>query len=179
MNRLPWLFTAANVLLFQVGWAVAVLLGSKWALCYTVTASALHFWKSHSPRFDLLSALLLVVLGIVHDSLLLNSGILIIGEARVPPIWLMAIWFLMGLTLNHSLKFIYERWIWSAVLGSMGSVFAYSAGVKLSGASWGVFGFWGLACVAALWVFVLPLHKVLMSNYLAGPGRVVNRGSAQ
>lgn len=163
LNAVPrqWYFIAINFLLFQVGWAIAVLWGSIPAAIYLVVGSALHFSQTHSAKFDLVSALLMVAIGVAHDSLLFGLGVIELNGSVLPPFWLVSVWFLLGLTLNHSLKAIYQSVPLSVLLGPVGGVFAYLAGVRLSDAQWGLWGQWGVLLVAAMWLFILPLHKAL------------------
>ncbi|MDO6571792.1 DUF2878 domain-containing protein [Gilvimarinus sp. 2_MG-2023] len=160
------LFIFANFLMFQVGWAIAVMLGSRAAIAYVIFAGTLHFYYSTTRRFDYCAVLPLFAIGYLHDVALLLTGVLVIGDSIIPPPWLSAIWVLLGLTLNHSLHFIYRNKILASLLGAVGGAVAYSAGVKLSGAQWGILDGWGSLIIAFAWLFILPLHYSLMKKFV-------------
>lgn len=161
MNRTS-LLTIANALLFQVGWLVCILCGSLWAGLFTVIALAFHF-AVYAPRLaDVIAVLLAVVIGLIHDSLLLHAGYIVFPESvYLPPLWLVCLWALLGITLNHSLVWIYSRPLWSALLGALAAPLSYLAGVKLSSAEWSSPLVDVIPIIAILWLVALPLHRLI------------------
>lgn len=154
--------TAINVLLFQVGWFVCILCGSQWALLYTAGALCLHFTLSAQRLADLVAVILCVAIGLVHDLILIRTGQINFVESFLwPPLWLLCLWILMGITLNHSLRWVYERYYWAAVLGAVSGPLSYLAGVKLSSAQWSSPLMEVIPIMVFLWLLVLPLHRFL------------------
>lgn len=155
-------FTVANVLLFQVGWFICILCGSYWALSYTVAVLILHFYWSPMRVDDLLAVALSVLIGLAHDAILIRGGYIHFVESTSwSPIWLVCLWALLGVTLNHSLRWIYQRPFLSAAFGVIGGPLSYLAGVKLSTAQWSSPLIEVVPIIATLWLLVLPLHRFL------------------
>ena len=162
MMKRTLLLTITNVLLFQAGWLVCILCGSLWAGAFTVTALAFHFVVYPQRLADVIAVLLAVVIGLIHDSLLLHAGYIVFLESvYFPPLWLVCLWALLGITLNHSLVWIYSRPLWSALLGALAAPLSYMAGVKLSSAEWSSPLVDVVPIIAILWLVVLPLHRLI------------------
>ncbi|WP_062062082.1 DUF2878 domain-containing protein [Cellvibrio sp. OA-2007] len=167
MKRRALLLTIANVLVFQAGWLVCILFGSLWAGAFTLCALVLHFVFYTQRLKDTVAVLLAVVIGLVHDLLLLHTGsILFLESVYLPPLWLMCLWVLLGLTLNHSLSWIYSRPLWSGLLGAIAAPMSYMAGVKLSSAEWSSPILEVVPIIAALWLVILPLHRLISLRVL-------------
>lgn len=161
MNR-SLVFTAANVFLFQIGWFVCILCGSSWALLYTLVVLTLHFYWSSARVSDLVAIALAALIGLVHDSILIKLGQIHFAEsASWPPLWITCLWVLLGATLNHSMRWIYNRPRWAAAFGFVGGPLSYIAGVKLSTAQWASPLTEVIPIIALLWLLVLPLHRFL------------------
>lgn len=160
-------FTITNVLLFQVGWLVCILCGSFWAGIYTLAAIIFHFSIFPQRLNDAVAVLIALVLGLLHEMLLLHGGyIQFVESAYLPPLWLLCLWVLLGITLNHSLVWIYSRPLWSSLLGAISAPLSYLAGVKFSSAEWSSPLLVVLPIIAILWLAVLPLHRFLSLRVL-------------
>ena len=167
MNK-ALVFTITNALLFQVGWFVCILCGSFWAGIFTLAAMTFHFVIVRRRLDDAIAVLIAVVLGLVHDSLLLHSGqIQFVESAYLPPLWLVCLWALLGITLNHSLVWIYSRPLWSSLLGAIAAPLSYFGGVRLSSAEWSSPVLEVLPIIAILWLAVLPLHRFFSLRVLS------------
>lgn len=154
-------FFIANLVLFQLGWFLAVF-GGDAALLIIVPLILLHFLFSPSKSHDVLAVFLAVLFGLLHDSLLIYSGVLLIDSKSIsPPLWLISLWALLGVTLLHSMKWIYERPLIAAVSGAIAAPLSYLAGVKLSPAEWGQPLTICLLAIALMWLLLLPLHRFL------------------
>lgn len=151
-----------NIALFQIGWFVCILFGSVWAVAYSLLALLGHFYVSNRRVDDLLAVLLCLIIGLAHDTLLIHAGVLVFAESAAwPPLWITCLWLLMGVTLNHSMQWVYDRpWV-SAALGAIAGPASYFAGVQLSSAQWAGSVVYALCMIAALWLVVLPLHRFL------------------
>lgn len=172
-------FTITNVLLFQVGWLVCVLGGSFWGGIFTLVAIIFHFSISGQRFADTTAVLIALVLGFIHEMLLLHGGyIQFVGSAYLPPLWLLCLWVLLGITLNHSLVWIYSRPLWSALLGAISAPLSYLAGVKLSSAEWSSPLLVVLPIIAILWLVVLPLHRFLSLRVLSYVQRKTTKSSS-
>lgn len=172
-------FTITNAVLFQVGWFVCILCGSFWAGVFTLVAIAFHFMIVQQRRDDAVAVLIAIALGLLHDSLLLHSGQIQFAEsAYLPPLWLVCLWALLGITLNHSLVWIYSRPLWSALLGAIAAPLSYLAGVSLSSAEWSSPLVHVLPIIAIMWLAVLPLHRFFSLRVLSYVQRKTTRLSS-
>lgn len=158
------IFLLLNFLLFQAGWWLCVLGGSAWALAGSIVITAIHMGLADNPRLDLRLATLMLGMGVLHDNLLAVSGLLLFPTA-LAPVWILCLWWLLGLTLRHSLDFIYRRPGLAAVGGALGAVLAYGAGVTFSSAAWGAGPLLALLVIGTLWLLVLPLHHALARRW--------------
>lgn len=103
-----------------------------------------------------------LVIGIVHDSFLIATDVIHFAQSGVlPPLWLVCLWALLGLTLNHSLQWIYKRFWLSSALGIIAGPLSYMAGVALSTAEWGVPLGDAVLVLAIMWLLVLPVHRLI------------------
>ena len=161
-------FTVANAVLFQAGWLVCILFGSLSAGIFTLFALALHFMFSRRRIDDAIAVCFAVALGVIHDSFLLHAGqIQFVDSVYLPPLWLVCLWALLGITLNHSLVWIYSRPLWSGLLGAIAAPLSYLAGVSLSSAEWSSPLLKVLPIIAILWLVILPLHRFLSLRVLS------------
>lgn len=163
----PIYFSIANAIAFQAGWFICLLAPVVWALLYTALFTAVHFriLKPEARCADTLAVAVVMVLGFVHDTALLQAGVLSYSSS-IQPIWLTCLWLMLGLTLRHSLWPIYSRPWFASLLGAVAAALSYTAGVALSDVSWGEFGARGAFIIAAVWLLVLPTHKVMTDSFL-------------
>lgn len=153
-----------NAFLYQLGWFVCVLAGSLAALGYTLVVTAIHFSVVAGYRWDLIAIPVAVAIGLAHDNLLGYLGVLQYGGGGWAPLWLSCLWALLGLSLNHAMRWFYER-RWAAMLfGGLGGPIAYLGGVRLSDVEWGWSPISGLLLMALLWTFILPLHRFITAQ---------------
>lgn len=161
-------FTLANALLFQVGWFVCILGGNLWAGIFTLIAMVVHFVISQRRLDDIVAVVIAVTLGLIHDLLLRHTGQVQFTESIfLPPLWLVCVWALLGVTLNHSMVWIYSRPVWSSLVGAIAAPFSYLAGVRLSSAEWSSPLVEVLPIIAVMWLAILPLHRFLSLRVLS------------
>ena len=94
-------------------------------------------WQLHPlnrKQTDIKLAITLAVMGFVLDSLWLQLG-LISYEMQWPysfvaPLWIVMLWFAFGLTINHSLAWIFDYKIVGVIIGGLGGPMSYLAAEK-------------------------------------------------
>ena len=102
----------ANVVVFQVGWWIAVLgaeRGHSWVSSFAVSGLvALNIQLSANPPVTARISGIVALLGTLLDSILSAAGILLfVDNPFAPwlcPPWLIALWCLFATTLNNSLQ---------------------------------------------------------------------------
>ncbi len=156
-----FLLNIVNALLFQLGWFICVLSGSMKAAVFTITALLVHFSLSSTRRADVIAVCVAVLIGVIHDALLIQLGLVrFVESSSFPPVWMMCLWVLFALTFHHSIQWIYSRPLWSGVLGALFAPVSYLAGVHLSSAEWSG-PLWAIVpIIMALWLVVLPAHRL-------------------
>jgi len=158
----PRYFFVINILIFQAGWFAAVLGGDLFATLFILPALVFHFVFTPSKKEDFIAVILCISLGMVHDSLLLSQNLLKIDQhLYFPPIWLILIWSLLGISLLHSLRWVYEKPLFSSLFGTIAAPISYLAGVKLSESQWTGSMTKIILVIAIIWLFLLPLHRLI------------------
>ncbi len=147
-----------NAGLFQLGWFACVLGGnSLWLLLAGGALLAHLLWVSRSLAQVRLIAVV-CVLGSTVDSLLLNAGVFAFKQPGVLiPFWLVLLWALLAITLNHCLAWTAKP-LWRAILlGAIGGPLSYYAGQRLGAVQFPM-GLWPtLLGLSLLWAGLFPL----------------------
>ena len=147
-----------NAGLFQLGWFACVLGGnSLWLLLAGGALLAHLLWISRSLAQVRLIAVV-CVLGSTVDNLLLNAGVFAFKQPGVLiPFWLVLLWALLAITLNHCLAWTAKP-LWRAILlGAIGGPLSYYAGQRLGAVQFPL-GLWPtLLGLSLLWAGLFPL----------------------
>ena len=147
-----------NAGLFQLGWFACVLGGNcLWLLLAGGALLAHLLWISRSLAQVRLIAVV-CVLGSTVDNLLLNAGVFAFKQPGVLiPFWLVLLWALLAITLNHCLAWTAKP-LWRAILlGAIGGPLSYYAGQRLGAVQFPL-GLWPtLLGLSLLWAGLFPL----------------------
>lgn len=155
-DRQAFIFLALNFFLFQVLWFAAVwAAGAKgldqaaWIAAAALTVLAFF---SEVRKADAAVAVLAVCVGMIADNFWVYLDILKFPGHTFAPYWIGLLWFGMGLTVNHSLRFFRDRdWLGPLIVGIFGPV-TYLAGERLGAVV--VLSVPKLALIAVVWVGV-------------------------
>lgn len=155
-------FNIINALVFQIGWFICVLYGSLWAGLFTGLILVGHFLYTPRRRDDVIALTVAALIGLAHDAILLGCGLIQFAETQsMSPLWVLCVWILLGINLNHSLRWVYERpWV-GAILGAICGPFSYLAGERLSSAQWTSPMAEVVPLLVIMWSLVLPIHRWL------------------
>ncbi len=121
-------FWIINLILFQASWFSAAFYttGAAWIIAGLLM---LHFLLTPTPRADL-KLLPLVLPGICVDALHLLAGTYSAGETLFP-IWLILLWSMFVISLNHSLNWLIKSpKVVLVAFGSAGGTASYWAGIQ-------------------------------------------------
>ncbi len=152
-------FWLINLGFFQMSWYTAALL-TDYATVIILGLLALHFVLSPSAKADA-RLLLLLPVGVLADALQIGLIGNFSGTASPTiagfPLWLLCLWAMLVISLNHSLKGL-ERMSapMLAVLGAAAGAGSYYAGIKLGAlqTTWSNTAFLGIT--GAVWSVLLP-----------------------
>ncbi|MEM1089407.1 MAG: DUF2878 domain-containing protein [Pseudomonadota bacterium] len=122
-----------NFVAFQICWIACVWGGAHGYWWLGIVAVALFaVWemtRSHSAAADLKLLSVVLVLGIVVDTMYVQLGLLTfatpVPSEQLAPVWIWAMWVSFALTLNHSMAWLKGKTLLAVVFGAIGGPFAY------------------------------------------------------
>ena len=157
MRRQPAL---ANAALFQAGWFICALGGDSYWLLLTVAILIMHlYWVGSWAREGKL------LIWVTALGTLLDSSLTMLGVFQFPPggplipLWLILMWALLAITLNHCLAWTATPWWRASLFGALGGPLSYCAGARLAGVEMPL-GLWpSLTLLGVIWACLFPaLH---------------------
>jgi hypothetical protein len=164
-----------NFLLFQVAWFVCVISAARhleWiAVISIVLAVGIHLLLVKDRKAELQLVLTAGLMGLLLDSILINLDVFIPvsnwDSDNIAPMWLVSLWMLFGITLNHSLRWLQQRYLVAAVMGFIFAPVAYWAGQRLGALTFppDQSPIISLLIIGACWILVTPL-LLLASQFL-------------
>ena len=164
-----------NLLLFQVGWFLCVYFvasQSEWLAIISLGAVILvHLLIVKNYVNELKIIFTAGLAGLILDTVLINTGVFIpvsdYMTSNIAPVWLIGLWMLFGISLNHSLRWLQQRYLMAAVLGLISAPLAYYAGQRF-----GALDFSGhesvtgsLLTIGLCWFFMTPLLLAMSKEF--------------
>jgi hypothetical protein len=156
----------ANAVLFQLGWFACALGGNSYWLLSVAAIVLIHLRWLGSWAKDGKLLIAVTVFGTLLDSLLSMLGVFAFpsGSALIP-LWLMLMWSLLAITLNHCLAWSAKPWWRASLLGAIAAPLSYSAGAQLAGVQLPLGRWQSLILLGLIWAVVFPaLHW--LASYL-------------
>jgi hypothetical protein len=162
----------ANFVVSQLGWFAAVLGAAQHRPltgCACV-AAAIGWHLSVSPRpaqeARLIAAACLIGFGFETVVALQGHVAYPSGQPdpRLAPYWMVALWGLLAIAPNVTLRWLKPRLGLAALLGAVGGPLAFASGVRLGGARF-VDVVPALLTLACGWALLLPLLMSLSNRY--------------
>lgn len=154
---------AANFVLFQAAWFTSVIGAANdraWLGLVAIAAAATwHLARAERPARELALLAIAALLGIVFETLLVQTGLTRYGSNEIPglaPLWMMAMWVLFATTLNVTLRGLQQRTWLAVLLGAVGGPLAYFGGERLGALHFGSRGL-ALIVIALGWALLTPL----------------------
>jgi len=153
----------ANFVVFQSAWFAAVLGAAHDApllgtLCI-VGAVAWHVGISERPWQEVKLVAAACAMGFVLETFMTWQGNVRFPsgqpDPRLPPYWMVALWGLLAIALNVTLRWMRGRWWLTAMLAAVAGPAAFASGVRLGGAQF-VHMLAALVTLAAIWAVAMP-----------------------
>jgi hypothetical protein len=128
-----------NFLLFQFGWFTAIL-GAAYgrtseAIIVSVVIILIHLKVIQNYMQDIKLFIYAAIIGFLFDGLIQYNSLILYNNPGWPypltPLWIIILWIMFAMTLNHSLSWLKGRMALAALFGSIGGPLAYIAGEKL------------------------------------------------
>jgi hypothetical protein len=128
-----------NFALFQAGWFTCVLgatAGHEWLGPLVVLVMlALHLILIERSWAELAFLLVVGLIGTILDSLQVWLGVVRFSGTPALniacPLWITALWFAFGTTLNVSLGWLHRRYVLAAILGGLAGPLTYVGASRL------------------------------------------------
>lgn len=155
----------AGVLVFQGAWFACVLGAAQgragWGVAAVVVALAVLLAASGRRGADLRLIAVALATGLVWDSLLAGTGVVVYSAPGpwpgVAPAWILALWALWGAVLREPLRWLHGRPVAGALLGGVGGALSYAAAERLGACRFDDPVIAG-AVLAAGWAVITPLQ---------------------
>jgi predicted DCC family thiol-disulfide oxidoreductase YuxK len=133
-----------NSLCYTTGWFWCVLFGIHGqSIVATMGAVFLILFQLYCTKIkdialyiqDLLLAVFIVPLGVLLEIFLIQTNLIHYANTAkmLPPIWIVLLYPLFSLLINHSLKIIKKNYLASFLFGFLGAPLSYVAGISLGG----------------------------------------------
>ena len=153
----------ANFVVFQAAWFAAVLGAAHqmalWGTMAVVVAFAWHLTVSARPAQEAKLFGLVCVIGFVVETgnALLGFVAYPSGQpvANLAPYWMVALWGLLAIALNVTMRWLKGRYWLAAVLGAVAGPASFVSGVKLGGAQF-IAMTPALLTMACSWAVLMP-----------------------
>lgn len=154
-----------NFVCFQLVWFASVI-GAARGLWWLGPLSVLVFvllqlFASPVRRNDIMLIAIALVVGGVWDSLMAGTELLRyatpVPSSQLAPVWILALWANLALTLNHSLRWLRTHPWRAALFGAVGAPLSYLGGMHLGALTISEPTAITLAVLALGWFVLTPL----------------------
>jgi len=161
-----------NFVLFQAAWFAGVLGAARnvplLGTMVVVAVIAWHVLVSTRPAAEakLVGAALLI--GAAFETCCVQLGQVTFAsgqpDPRFAPYWMVAMWGLLAIALNVTMRWMKRRWLLAAALGAIAGPMSYAAGVHLGAATFRQPSA-ALATLAIGWALLMPLMMWLSDRF--------------
>jgi hypothetical protein len=162
-----------NIVLWNIVWFVTIFGAAKgYAYAGPLAAAAVYVFHmlcmSTNRLYDTLLVIILVLMGLVADTLVAALGALDFGPLAVAgplaPPFMLALWVNFALLLNYALRWLKGKYPVAIILGAVGGPMAYYTGsrigaVTLPGQLW-----YCLLIIGLEWAIAMPLILLIMAR---------------
>lgn len=153
----------ANFVVFQTAWFAAILGAAQqwplWGTAAIVVAIVWHLAVSARPADEAKLTGAVCLIGLVVESAIVLQGHVVYPSgqpvAQLAPYWMVALWGLLAIALNVTLRWLKGRYWLAAALGAVAGPLSFVAGVKLGGAQF-VAITPALVTMACAWSLAMP-----------------------
>ena len=161
-----------NFVLFQAAWFAGILgAAHELPLLGTMVVIAVIAWHiivSARPVEEAKLVLAALAVGAVFETFCVQLGQVAFTsgqpEPHLPPYWMIAMWGLLAIALNVTMRWMKRRWLLAAVLGAIAGPLSYAAGVRLGAATF-IHATAAIATLAIAWALLMPLMMWLSDRF--------------
>ena len=161
-----------NFVVFQSAWFAAVLGAAHghplWGTAAVGVAMAWHLAVSARPIVEAKLLLAICAIGfVVETAVALQGHIAYPSGQPVPflaPYWMVALWGLLGIALNVTVRWLKHRPLLAALLGAVAGPLSFVSGVRLGGAEF-IDRTPALVTLACTWAVLMPVLMALSNRF--------------
>lgn len=162
--NLPWRTRQiANLVVFQSAWFAAVLgAAHQEPLLGTACVAAAIAWHvgiSEHPWEEVGLVALACAIGFVVETFIASQGNVSYPsgqpDPRIAPYWMVAMWGLLAIALNVTLRWMRGRWWLTAIVAALAGPASFVSGVRLGGATF-IHTAPALVTLACIWALAMP-----------------------
>lgn len=162
----------ANFVVFQAAWFAAVLGAAHqrplWGTAAVIAAICWHLAVSARPLAEAKLVGIICVIGVVVETMAAMQGHIAYPSgqpvANFAPYWMVALWGLLAIALNVTMRWLRRRPWLAAVLGAVAGPLAFVSGVRLGGAVL-IDATPALLTMAGVWAVLMPTLMWLSERY--------------
>ena len=161
-----------NFALFQAAWLAGVL-GAAHGMpllgtMAVVAVIAWHISVSARPAAEAKLVAAALAIGALFETFCAQLGQVTFAsgqpEPHLAPYWMVAMWGLLAIALNVTMRWMKRRWLLAAALGAIAGPMSYAGGVRL-GAAHFIDATAALATLAIAWALLMPLMMWLSDRF--------------
>jgi hypothetical protein len=156
-----------NLVIFQVGWMIAVLGGNIYAALYTTFAIVIHQWfvLKDASEWKLIGITMFV--GCAWDITVAQTQILIFPSQEFfgIPLWLVCLWLLFATTVQHCLRWLQTRLVLAAFVAAVFGPFSYWLGAQISHVKMAEPLWLSIVVISLGWAVIFPIGMYLARKY--------------
>ncbi len=161
-----------NFVVFQGAWFAAVLGAAHghplWGTAAVAAAMAWHVAVSARPMAEAKLLAAVCAIGFVVESFVALQGHIAYPSgqpvAYLAPYWMVALWGLLGIALNVTVRWLKHRPVLAAVLGAVAGPLSFVSGVRLGGAQF-IDRTPALVTMACTWAVLMPVLMALSNRF--------------
>jgi len=171
-----------NFLFFHFMWPACVL-GAAYGLWWpgVLLLAIFSLWHGLSgvaQRGDLRLVMLMLVAGIVIDTLWIQYGVLSYTTAwpwaAIAPIWIAALWVALALAINHSLLWLQQHRLWVSLTLLVLSPFSYYCAAQLGAVEWLLPAWQVVLATGVSWAIWIPIVLTLATIWRQPQNKTMN-----
>ena len=161
-----------NFVVFQAAWFAAVLGAAHhiplWGTACVIAAMAWHIGVSARPAEEAKLIGIVCLIGFVVETASALQGHIAYPsgqpDPRLAPYWMVALWGLLAIALNVTMRWLKPRLWLAAVLGAVAGPASFVSGVKLGGAQF-IDATPALVTMACIWAVLMPALVWLSTRF--------------
>ena len=103
----------------------------------TLFISLIHFIFFSNNKSEIIFIISCLIISMIYESIYLNVGVIkyyghLFDNNIFPPLWTICMWVSLGITINHSMYVLHDKWIIIGLCGALFGPLGYLSLMKLN-----------------------------------------------